>query len=92
MRSMLRLLAIVTLLFGLGLRSVEFHAHEGAAPHAGDCAVCRILHTPFVAPSPGATLLPLAPAAAERPAALPSDLAPQAPLRSGLHLRAPPVA
>jgi hypothetical protein len=89
MRATLRLLALLVLLFGLGLRAVEFHAHDGTT-HAGECAVCRVLHTPFVAPNPGAALLPVAPATRQRPTAAPTDLTLQSPLRRGLHLRAPP--
>jgi hypothetical protein len=80
------------LLCGLGLRTFEYHAHDSSTAHPDSCAVCRVLHTPVIAPSAMLAVEALQAPAAERAVAPDHDLLPQAPQRTSLHLRAPPLA
>jgi hypothetical protein len=91
MSRILRLVAIVAVLAGLGLRVGEVHAHEGAL-HPDSCAMCRALQTPLVVPQPSveAPLLVSTDCGAPVPAAAMLPGAP--PILDGRLLRAPPCA
>jgi hypothetical protein len=91
MSRVIRVLAILAVLLGLGLRAVEVHSHDGDI-HPDSCALCRGLQTPLAAPL----------AAAEAPAVLVCDSGStvpasetsiaEKPVLAGHLLRAPPSA
>ena len=85
----LRILALVAVLLGIGLRVATVHSHDGAA-HPESCALCQILQTPLAAPPAGVTAA--VSLLAEPAAPLPVNEAPaaQPPILDGRLLRAPP--
>jgi hypothetical protein len=89
MSKTLRILAILGVLLGLGLRVGEVHSHDGTL-HPDSCALCRVLQTPLAAPPAGFEAPRILTTEPRDPNSAAESLLGEPPVLDGRLLRAPP--